>query len=528
MKKHLFLIGSLLATISAFSQNVTDAISFAENEQYSRSKSLLFRLIKTADKPEPFYQLGNVYLKLEKPDSALYYFSKAKEVDPKFNLALVGIGSSLYQIGKKVEAKANFDQALSASKNKNAEILARVAEVYVEAKDKSEVGNAISLLDKAILYNAAIPEYYLLRGDAYLIKQDGSKAVSDYHEAIRLNPKSAKAYIKEGKLYIKARNYTEALKFYNKGIEANPEYSPGYREMGELYAKARQYPKALESYKKYMALSDNDDDTKFRYASFLFMTQDYKGSKELINNLFSKGYTNKIGYRLLGYSDYEMGDSISALSNLRQFMSGTDTSKFIPSDYSYFGKALIKNNQPDSGMKYLEKAYALDSSNADLILEMAETANRLKNYPATINYYEKAAKKFKPRFNDLYNLGKAYYFEKKYTAADTTFGLIIANYPKYPYGYSWKGNTKAVLDPDSKKGLAKPYFEKVVELFTPESAKYKSDLVKAHAYLGAYYQIVAKDNDKASENWNKVLAYDPSNKQAKDALLIISKSKEKK
>jgi hypothetical protein len=40
--------------------------------------------------------------------------------------------------------------------------------------------------------------------------------------------------------------------------------------------------------------------------------------------------------------------------------------------------------------------------------------------------------------------------------------------------------------------------------------------------LGAYYQLVAKDKDKAAENWNKLLSYDPENKQAKDALTLLN------
>lgn len=528
MKKISVLVSglSMVWTLNVRAQQVSDAVKYIENEQYSRAKSTLFNIVKTAPKADAYYQLGNVYLNLDKPDSALVFFNKAKEVDPKFNLALVGVGNVLYQKGDKAGAKTNFDQALLLSKSKNAEILARIAQIYVESKDKKELDNAIALLDKAIILNNTVADYYLIRGDAYLLKQDNSKPVFNYHEAIRVDPKSAKAFIKEGKLYIRARNYDEALSYYNKGIAANPDYSPAYREKGELYAKARKYPQAIESYKKYMELSDNDDDTKFRYASFLFMTQDYKGSEDLINNLFSKGYSNKTGYRLLGYSDYELGDSISSVKNMETFFAQqTDTTKYIPSDYAYYGKGLIKTGQKEQGLKALEKAYNQDTTNADLLLDLADNYNKLKDYPNAIKYYEKSAKKFKPRFNELYNLGRAYYFEKRIPEADTTFGLIIANYPKYPYGYSWKANTKAIQDPDSKQGLAKPYFEKVVELFTPEANKYKTDLVKAHNYLGAYYQLIAKDKSKAEMHWNKLLSYDPENKQAKDALTLLNQKK---
>jgi tetratricopeptide (TPR) repeat protein len=517
---------SLSFGISGQAQSLVEVSRSIDNEQYTRAKSSLFSTLKAnASNAEAYYLLGKIYLTLDRNDSALFYFNKSKEVDPKFNLGTVGVGSVMYNKGDKAGAKATFEQVILATKNKNAEILSRVAEVYVDAKDKKEMNYALTLLDKALLLNKVNADYFIIRGDLYLfLIQNGTKALNDYNEAIRLSPKSAKGYIKEGKLYLYSRNYPVALEYYNKGIEADPGYSPAYREKGELYAtKFRKYPEAIESYKKYMALSDNDDDTKFRYASFLFMTQDYKTSKEMINTLFSKGYTNKTGYRLLGYSDYELGDSISAVKNMETFFQQqTDTSKYIATDFGYYGKALIKTGKKEEGLKKLEKAYEMDTTNADLLLDLADNYNKTKNYPSAIKYYEKAAKKFKPRFNELYNLGRAYYFEKRIPEADTTFGTMIVNYPKYPYGYTWKANCKALQDPDSKKGLAKPYFEKVVEQFSGESGKYKSDLIKAHTYLGAYYQLVAKNKEKAAENWNKLLAYDPENKQAKDALTLLN------
>src|SRR4051812_10237915 len=192
MKKISVLVSglSMIWTLNVQAQQVSDAVKYIENEQYSRAKSTLFNIVKATPKADAYYQLGNVYLKIDKPDSALVFFNKAKETDPKFNLALVGVGNVLFQKGDKAGAKTNFDQALLLSKSKNAEILARIAEIYVEGKDKNELSNAIALLDKAIVLNNTVADYYLIRGDAYLLKQDNSKPVFNYHEAIRVDPKS--------------------------------------------------------------------------------------------------------------------------------------------------------------------------------------------------------------------------------------------------------------------------------------------------------------------------------------------------
>jgi hypothetical protein len=76
------------------------------------------------------------------------------------------------------------------------------------------------------------------------------------------------------------------------------------------------------------------------------------------------------------------------------------------------------------------------------------------------------------------------------------------------------------IDIDQSKGLAKPYYEKVTLLVTPETAsKYTKQLIEAYSYLGSYYAI-RKDVPQAHAAWKKVLEFDPENKKAKDGLLI--------
>ena len=76
------------------------------------------------------------------------------------------------------------------------------------------------------------------------------------------------------------------------------------------------------------------------------------------------------------------------------------------------------------------------------------------------------------------------------------------------------------LDPDQKKGLAKPYYEKFTLLVTPENAdKYKKQLLECYLYLGGFYATIG-DVPQAHAAWKKVLELDPENKKAKDGLLI--------
>jgi uncharacterized protein (DUF2236 family) len=73
------------------------------------------------------------------------------------------------------------------------------------------------------------------------------------------------------------------------------------------------------------------------------------------------------------------------------------------------------------------------------------------------------------------------------------------------------------MDNTTEKELAKPYYDKFVELTGGDTEKYKKDLIDVYSYYGYYYSV-KKDKAKSDEYWNKVLQLDPNNKYAKQAL----------
>ena len=98
--------------------------------------------------------------------------------------------------------------------------------------------------------------------------------------------------------------------------------------------------------------------------------------------------------------------------------------------------------------------------------------------------------------------------------------------PKLMTGHIWRAKANANLDPDSKLGLAKPFYEKVIEIGTVDSAssvKYKKELMESYKYLGAYFFLVSKDNANAILNWEKVVAIDPNDQQAIKVLEELKK-----
>ncbi|EJW0685513.1 hypothetical protein N8K20_005103, partial [Escherichia coli] len=85
-------------------------------------------------------------------------------------------------------------------------------------------------------------------------------------------------------------------------------------------------------------------------------------------------------------------------------------------------------------------------------------------------------------------------------------------------GDMWRARTHSAMDPETTEGLAKPYYEKVVDvLLAKNEPRYNSALIECYSYLG-YYYLLKSDYATSKEYWNKILAIDPTNATANKAL----------
>jgi tetratricopeptide (TPR) repeat protein len=528
MRSIQFALAISLLSFNVIGQSFQQAQKYIDMEQFGKAQTELKNVLKSKVSAENYFYVGNFFLTIEEDDSARYYFDKGIALDPKYALNFVGLGKYFLNFKNSIEATKNFDHALILSKSKNAEVYYQTALGYL-AQENKNVLKIVDLLKKAIELNKSIPDYYIALGDAYLANNDGSNTAKSYDEAIRLDEKNTKARIRLGKVYVRAKAYNEALDLYKKALDLDPTYSPGYRELGELYLLAKQYDKAKENYKKYIELSDKNNVTLFRYAKFLFLSESYADALKVLTEVEPHYSSNPLIYRLFGYSYYETKDYPKAISNLETFFKNADTSRYLASDYEYYGKSLIDSGKDSIGILNLNKAIAKDSSKIELRTKIATVYYKNKKYLESAKEYELLfSKKPKVTANEYLSLGRAYYYGKEYVKGDTAFSKVIEKAPTSPAGYLFKARCKSQLDPESKTGNAAPFYEKYLELANADQAnlaKNKNDIIGAYLNVAFYYWNIKKDENKAKELYNKVLELDSTNKQATAAIADLTKKK---
>ena len=136
----------------------------------------------------------------------------------------------------------------------------------------------------------------------------------------------------------------------------------------------------------------------------------------------------------------------------------------------------------------------------------------------------KAALKPKPSINDLFDIGRAYYFGAAHVKSYNAFINFTEKYPDEVYGWEWKFNNARILDSVKQDSIAVPDALKLLEFSEKDTAKYKKQYLASAGFLLGYYNNIAKDGAKALEYINKMLLVDPTNQSYLDIKKTLEKN----
>lgn len=519
------LLTALLAgagTTAATAQNIAAAQKSIELERYNEARVAL----RGASTPEANFELGRIYQMRDLNDSAATAFNKAGGATP---FGMVAEGRALLLQGNTAGAEAKFDAAAKAGKMKDVRILTLIAQAYAESdiKDQKSVDKAITYVQAAETASKGKdnPALMVARGDIYLKRDNGGgEAMSSYDRAITANANDVEAYYKRGALNVRSRNGGEALTNLNKAIALDANYAPAYKELAEVYFISGQYDKAASTFQQYMDRAEKSNNTTAEYAAFLYQGKKYPEALEQINKVLAVEPNNFTMNRLKAYSLYETKDYAGAATAMDQFMKIAPADKLLPQDYSYYSRILLQTGKQQEALTVLDKAIAATTDPAqkrDLLNDKVTAYNALKQYDMALNTQRQIAQMPGSDLTDQYKVAVAFNRAKRYTQADSVYNIINTAKPTFAPAYLARAQANYGLDPESAKGLAKPYYEKYIELTSATPDKYKTGLVESYDYLG-YYSL--KNNDKATAKsyFEKTLALDPADENAVNSMKIIN------
>ena len=422
---------------------------------------------------------------------------------------------------------------LKANK-KNAENLVAFGRAFFEAKDTA---NAKAYANNALVAskNKCAPAFLLL-GDIEALGDNGGGAAAQYEQAIYVDPKNPDAYYKYANVYRKI-SPSGAVAKLNELRTQRPDVAVDALA-GRIYYMSNEFDKALAAYDK-ADKSQMEERDLSDYAMSAFFKQKYDKALEVAKFGLSRNPRHAAFNRLAFFNSTELKKWDDALNYADKLFHQSDSAKFSYYDYTYYGNAYAGAKQPEKAIEMYELALAQEdmdnkAKRAGVVKQLSDAYKEKEDYPNAIKHYQDYLSNMeKPTAMDMAGLatlhmqhgGSLQDAEAKKAAfikADAVYGDLAEKYENaVEYANFMRARVNAQMDPDSKLGLAKPYYEKLIELIEPRAEKDATErarIIEAYRYMIAYNFIVLENTPVAKEFANKLLAIDPENEIAKQVL----------
>lgn len=437
-----------------------------------------------------------------------------------------------------VKNKADVKEVKAFAKKykKNGEVLTGLARAFYEQEDTA---NARVYAEQASALKYA-PAYVLL-GDIAALADDGGRAGQMYQQAMYFDSKLPEAYIKYATMYSKI-DPNGALQKLEDLRAAVPDY-PVDLPMAKLYMKANKMDEAISAYEKWYATTDYSKKEPGDVAGFAlihYLKKNYDKSMQIVKEASEKfprsSSINRIG--LMNTVAQQNFDDALVWGD--RLFNKSDSSNFNDFDYTNYAQAYVGKAQYDEAIALYRKGMEVSKADKDavnnLLKEISEAYMKKGDFDNAVAEYKKYLEgTSKKTASDYSSLAEMYYKraadlegdEQKAAIreADKIYaeveGLFANNVDVLAYVLNRRGTLNVILDPDSKEGLAKPIFEKLMQLMEAKENRTDADnkkLVTSYRYLMSYTLLVQDDKQGARDWAQKILTVDPTNEQAQQVI----------
>ena len=366
-----------------------------------------------------------------------------------------------------------------------------------------------------------------LAGDIALAKNDREQADYYYGRAIYFDPRDPIGYWHYADMYKQkepAKAVAKLLQLRQYRDDCRVEH-----KIAEVWYTANKVKEAAAVFDSIPMDSLNRDEL-VSYAMSAYLLQDYAKSltialhgravspRDLVfNRLIMYNYTDMKAY------DRALEASVELFEHSEKKREG-EHEDFSYLDYIYYGYILNGNGRYEEGIAQFNRALQLNGERSDVLLAISKAYENVGDYPNAVKHYKLYMDKLPEEERSpyvVYELGRLYYAqgtnkadsqtltaEKKEALqlADQTFAEVERLRPDSYLGVYWRARTHVALDPETERGLAKPYYQKVIEMCEQTGG---SQLMEAYKYM-AYYYYVKKDQANTLKYADKILDIDPN------------------
>lgn len=413
----------------------------------------------------------------------------------------------------------------------------QLAALGTECLKKGDIAGAERYYDLGYHQKRITTSIICLAGDIALAKNDREQADYYYGRAIYFDPRDPRGYWHYADMHKKhepqlAVQRLKQLRLYRKDCRAD-------QKIAEVWYAGNKIKEAVVAFDS-ISIDSLSHDELVHYSMSAYLMQDHQKSLDVaqhgllssprdlvLNRLVMYNYTDMRQYdKALEASDclFNKSDRKATTDSLEE----RERSDFSYLDYIYYGYVLNGNGQYEEGIQQFNRALALNSERNDVLKAISKAYENIGAYPKAIEYYKQYMDRLPIEDRSafvVYELGRLYYAQgtdKTVSAelsaektealrqADKTFAEVDRLRPDSYLGIYWRARTNVALDPDTERGLAKPFYQQVIEMTELTGG---SQLMESYKYM-AYYYYVKKDKDAAMKFIDKILDINPADEYA--------------
>ncbi len=529
-----FLVAGLLVVSAIQAQSIQDGVNDLYAERYKSAKAVFEKLLASnPNNIEATYWLGQTYIGMDEIDGAKGVYEKALLASANAPLVLVGMGEVELHQDKISEARQRFEAAITMTRTKKGDdpaILNAVGRAITNTYDTKtkkggDINYAVEKLEAAVQRDAKNADIYLNLGNAYRKQKPGEaggKAFENYRKATEVNPKFAVGFYRLAMLFNSQRNWDLYENYLNDAIKADSRFAPAYYELYYFRLLNKQDFAGAEEYaKKYIANTDPDPQNDYLRVQTIWAKKDFDGAIDGAKNIIAQtgGHAKANVYKLIADSYLQKKDTAAAKEYVDQYFVKAKPEEVTALDYKL--KADVYSVLP--GQEEVVFNSYMDGLKADTVLEnkvelLKKGAEFFKNKGQREkegDLLEELVKlKPKPSINEMFDVGRAYYFGGAYEKSYNAFIRFSETYPEEVYGWEWKLNNAKIIDSTRQDSIAVPDALKLLEFSEKDTVKYQKQYISAASFLAIYYANKAGDKVKAIEYLKKWQSMDPANKDA--------------
>ena len=435
--------------------------------------------------------------------------------------------AALDGIKSKAPNVAELAKTAYKKNKKNAEALMKVARAYYEQKDTAGANLFANYANEAGKpKNAYAPAFMMLGDVEAAYGTDGGKAAGYYNQAIHFDPTNPEGYKKWALVYRKISPNQAAAKLQE--MKRNCPNEDIDAAIAHIYMLAGDEKQAYENYAK-ADVNKLDKGNLNEFVRASYFTGHFEDALKAAEAGLKLEPRNPTFNRLAMFSNYELKKYDAAKAYIHKYFNETDSAKF--SEYDHFYTALIYQALDDKENMYAQYDKALELVNDSSMIKrhailksVADSYLKDQAFDNAIKYYQDYLA-CKPELNsdDQEGLARIY---SKYADADESrkaelISKAIEAYKamgeKFPiqkiYAAYQCATMNNKLDKTGEKGLAKPDYQKVVELLEGKADRDNSEntmLKYSYHYLMSNAFLYGKNKALAKEYANKILAIDPN------------------